>query len=79
MGKNSAASFPRPHLAELINDGEITVGGLRPGGGVATAGDPYNPLAMRVRPKGETLFQLLARLDEPIAKANPPPINPKRP
>ena len=88
VGKNSAASVPLPSIAELINDGEITVGVLRPVGCVATACDEDSTLAMLVRRKGETLFQLLTRLDEAIAKAynediftdeiNPPPMNPKR-
>jgi hypothetical protein len=58
-----------PHVAELIKDGEITVGVLRPVGCIATASDGHNCLAMLVRRKGETLAQLLARLDLAIAKA----------
>jgi hypothetical protein len=77
-----------PHIAELIKDGEITVGVLRPVGCIATASDGHNCLAMLVRRKGETLAQLLTRLDLAIAKAytegiftdeiNPPPTNSKR-
>jgi hypothetical protein len=77
-----------PYIAELIKDGEITVGVLRPVGCIATASDGHNCLAMLVRRKGETLAQLLTRLDLAIAKAytegiftdeiNPPPTNPKR-
>jgi hypothetical protein len=58
-----------PHIAELIKDGEITVGVLRPIGCVATACDGDSTLAMLVRRKGETLAQLLTRLDLAIAKA----------
>ena len=58
-----------PNIAELIEDGEITVGILRPIGCVATASDESSTLAMLVRQEGETLFQLLARLDLAIAKA----------
>jgi hypothetical protein len=77
-----------PHIAELIKDGEITVGVLRPVGCIATASDGHNCLAMLVRRKGETLAQLLTRLDLAIAKAytediftdeiNPPPTNSER-
>jgi hypothetical protein len=58
-----------PHIAELIQDGEITVGVLRPIGCVATACDGDSTLAMLVRRRGETLAQLLTRLDLAIAKA----------
>ncbi len=87
---NDSAGHPLhlPHIAELIKDGEITVGVLRPIGCVATASDEDSTLAMLVRRKGETLVQLLTRLDLAIAKAynegiftdeiNPPPTNSKR-
>ena len=69
-GKNSAvASLLLPNIAELIAHGEITVGVLRPIGCVATATDGHNCLAMLVRRRGETLTQLLTRLDLAIAKA----------
>jgi hypothetical protein len=58
-----------PHIAELIAYGEITVGQLRPIGCVATACDDDSTLAMLVRRKGETLLQLLTRLDQAIAQA----------
>ena len=88
-GKDSAGRpLHLPHIAELIKDGEITVGVLRPVGCIATASDGHNCLAMLVRRKGETLAQLLTRLDLAIAKAytegiftdeiNPPPTNSKR-
>jgi hypothetical protein len=57
-----------PNLADLITYGEITVGVLRPVGCVAAA-DGYNSLAMLVRRRGETLAQLLTRLDQAIDKA----------
>jgi hypothetical protein len=82
----TSASPSWPNIAELINDGEITVGVLRPVGCVAVASDGHNALAMLVRRKNETLLQLLTRLDQAIAKAynediytdeiNPPPIRP---
>jgi len=78
-----------PNIAELIKDGEITVGMLDPVGCVATASDRDSALAMLVRRKGETLAQLLIRLDLAIAKAynedvftdeiNPPSTHSKRP
>jgi hypothetical protein len=58
-----------PHIAELISDAEITVGTLVPVGCVAIATDGHNTLAMLVRRKGETLAQLLTRLDLAIGKA----------
>ncbi len=58
-----------PHLAELINYGEITIGTLEPVGGVATVVDGSNCLAMLVRREGETLLQLLQRLDLTVALA----------
>ena len=76
------------HIAELIKDGEITIGVLDPVGCVATACDADSTLAMLVRRKGETLVQLLSRLNLAIAKAyeqgiftdeiNPPPTNSQR-
>jgi len=69
-GKDSAGHLLHlPHIAELIKDGEITVGALRPIGCVATACDGDSTLAMLVRRRGETLAQLLTRLDLAIAKA----------
>ena len=69
-GKKSAVtSLSLPNIAELIADGEITVGVLRPIGCVATTSDGHNCLAMLVRRRGETLAQLLARLDQAIHKA----------
>jgi hypothetical protein len=69
--KNSAAVVPAslPHLADLITYGEITVGVHRPIGCIATATDGDNCLAMLVRRRGETLAQLLTRLDQAIDKA----------
>ena len=70
VARNSAViPASLPHLAELITYGEITVGVLRPVGCVATATDGHNCLAMLVRRRGETLAQLLTRLDQAIDKA----------
>jgi hypothetical protein len=71
VAKNSAVlPVSLPNIAELITYGEITLGVLRPIGCVATATDEHNSLAMLVRRRGETLAQLLTRLDLAIAKAN---------
>lgn len=68
--KNSAVvPMSLPNIADLINYGEITVGVLDPIGCVATAADEDRTLAMLVRRRGETLAQLLARLDQAIDKA----------
>jgi len=58
-----------PHIADLIEDGQITIGEMYPVGCVAVANDGHNSLAMLRRRDGETLAQLLARLDQAIAKA----------
>lgn len=58
------------HISELIAYGEITVGEKVPMGCIAVAHDGHNSLAMLRRRKGESLIQLLTRLDQAIAKAN---------
>jgi hypothetical protein len=68
-GKVGGSSSALPHIAELIIDGEITVGTLVPVGCVAIATDGHNSLAMLKRREGETLAQLLTRLDLAIGKA----------
>ena len=68
--KNSAlVPVSLPNIAESITYGEITIGVLRPVGCVATATDGHRNLAMLVRRRGETLAQLLTRLDQAIDKA----------
>lgn len=57
------------NIAELIEDGEITIGMLRPVGCVATAADEDCTYAMLLRRRGESLSQLLVRLDQAIDKA----------
>jgi len=84
---SGVTAFSLPNIAELIDHGEITVGALEPVGCVAIACDDGNTLAMLARRRGETLLQLLTRLDQAIAKAytediftdeiNPPPTNSK--
>jgi hypothetical protein len=63
------ARLSLPHIEELIEFGEITVGNKYPIGGVAVASDEHNALAMLVRRDGETLAQLLTRLDHAVGKA----------
>ncbi|HUD74485.1 MAG TPA: hypothetical protein VMQ76_05385 [Terracidiphilus sp.] len=57
------------NIAELIRHGQITVGVIRPMGCVAIANDAHQSLAMLVRRKGESLPQLLERLDQAVGKA----------
>ncbi len=69
--------------ALLANEGEITIGHLRPVGPVAIASDEHNALAMLRRRPGESLAAVLLRLDTAIELAietaeftdeiNPPP------
>jgi acetylglutamate kinase len=66
---SAAAALSLPNIAQLIEDGKITIGMLRPLGCVATAADEDCNYAMLVRRRGESLPQLLARLDQAIDKA----------
>ena len=68
-GETPVAALSFPNIAQLIEDGDITIGMLRPVGCVATAADEDRCLAMLVRRRGETLGQLLTRLDRAIEKA----------
>ncbi|MBS4069017.1 MAG: hypothetical protein KGZ62_10475 [Sulfurimonas sp.] len=57
-------------IESLIECGEITVGVIRPLGCVAAiASDRHDALAILKRRDGETLQQLLMRLDQAVAKA----------
>jgi hypothetical protein len=56
-------------LSSFLTLREITVGVIRPVGCVAVATDGHNSLAMLKRRPGETLAQLLTRLDQAIALA----------
>lgn len=78
-GGLNALAMSRPHsepLPDLPNiealvdgEGQITIGAIYPIRCVAVANDGHNSLAMLVRRDGETLVQLLIRLDAAIAKA----------
>lgn len=69
ISQQDPARLHLPHIEELIEFGEITVGNKYPIGGVAVASDEHNALAMLVRHDGETLAQLLTRLDHAVGKA----------
>jgi hypothetical protein len=59
-----------PNIAELIeNGGQISIGALPPIKCGAVANDDYSCLAMLKRRPGETLQQLLERLDAAIGRA----------
>ena len=58
-----------PHLEELMQHGQITLGNVRPVGCVAVAHDGRQTVAMLLRREGETVTQLFTRLDLAIAKA----------
>jgi hypothetical protein len=79
----AARNLSLANIAELVTHGKVSIEMLRPMGCVAIANDDDNTLAMLVRSKGETLIQLLARLDQAIDKAYSEDvftdeINPKR-
>jgi hypothetical protein len=70
MAQSPAATpLSLPNIEDLIAYGDVTIGVLRPIGCVATAADEDRCLAMLVRRRGETLEQLLTRLDRAIDKA----------
>ena len=71
MPSSSATSLPDlPNIEQLIDgEGQITIGAIHPLRCVAIANDGHSSLAMLVRRDGETLAQLLIRLDAAIAKA----------
>ncbi|MCX6624877.1 MAG: hypothetical protein NTY38_28220 [Acidobacteria bacterium] len=71
MPNSSATSLPDlPNIEQLIDgEGQITIGAIHPLRCVAIANDGHRSLAMLVRRDGETLTQLLIRLDAAIAKA----------
>lgn len=86
----STSNFPDlPYINEIIELGGITIGIIPPVGEcVAVAHEGRNTLAMLKRRKGESLAQLLTRLDLAIARAQTddiftdeinPPANSKRP
>jgi hypothetical protein len=71
MSRAAAEPLPElPNIEALIDgEGQITIGAIYPIRCVAIANDDHNSLAMLVRRNGETLAQLLIRLDAAIALA----------
>ena len=67
MSRTNPPSFP--NLEALIADGEITIGQMYPIGGVAVATDGHNSLAMLRQRPGESLLEIMQRLDEAVKKA----------
>jgi acetylglutamate kinase len=67
--ESAVGTLSPPNIAQLIDDGEITIGMLRPAACVATAADEDCNYAMLVRRREESLFQLLTRRDQAIDKA----------
>ena len=66
---NAPIPLSFPHIDELIEDGDITLGMLGSVGCVATAADADITYAMLLRRRGETLLQFLIRLDQALDKA----------
>jgi hypothetical protein len=58
-----------PYIAELLKYGQITVGNVRRVGCVAVAHDGRQTVSMLLRRDGESVTELLSRLDLAIAKA----------
>ena len=86
----SASLDALQNIAELIdNGGQISIGGIHPIPCAAVANDDHQALAMLQRRRGESLHQLLVRLDAAIATAwneerfideiNTPPAKSRRP
>lgn len=71
MSRPRAEPLPDlPNIEALVDgEGQITIGAIYPIRCVAVANDAHNSLAMLVRRDGESLVQLLIRLDAAIAKA----------
>jgi hypothetical protein len=67
--KNDPPALSLPCLSKFIEDGEITISTLRSVGCIATAADEDCTYAMLLRRRGETLLQLLTRLDQALDKA----------
>ena len=58
-----------PYIGELMKHGQITLGNVHPVGCVAVAHDGRQTVSMLLLREGETVAQLLTRLDLAIAKA----------
>ena len=58
-----------PYIGELMKRGQITLGNVRRVGCVAVAHDGRQTVSMLLRREGETVTELLTRLDLAIGKA----------
>jgi len=67
-GNNPSSIHDSPRFRSVLGQKQGVSGIGDPIGGVATATDRYNSLAMLVCRRGETLAQLLTRLDQAIDK-----------
>jgi hypothetical protein len=62
-------SLNLPNIEAFISDGQITLGKLHPLKGVAIASDQHGTVAMLKRGPGESVIDLLVRLDAAIEQA----------
>lgn len=70
MSKNTPPATPWPNIEELIdNGGNVSIGDIPPVPCAAVAADESTMLAALLRRKGESLINLLNRLDEAVGKA----------
>lgn len=70
MSKNTPSATPWPNIEELIdNGGNVSIGDIPPVPCAAIAADESTMLAALLRRKGESLINLLNRLDEAVGKA----------
>ena len=70
MSKKTPPATPWPNIEELIdNGGNVSIGDIPPVPCAAVAADESNMLAALLRREGESLIELLGRLDEAIGKA----------
>ena len=70
MSKKTTPATPWPNIEELIdNGGNVSIGDIPPVPCAAVAADESTMLAALLRREGESLIELLGRLDEAIGKA----------
>jgi hypothetical protein len=67
--ESAVGTLSLPNIARWIDDGEITIGMLRPVGCVATAADGDCNYAMLVHRREESLYQFLTRRNQAIDQA----------
>jgi hypothetical protein len=65
----SRASFAPTLEAFLADEGQITIGAIDPIPCAAIAADPHNMLAALIRRPGESLMELIERLDRAVKLA----------